>query len=169
MKEIIYLVEGQTEIELINSLDLMGKVIELNLWQKPISKIQRRFKPNTVVYVIYDTDVLDGIELFHKNLRQLKKDNRLAGIIQQTDNLEDELVRACQSIKKHSQLFEVFQAVSASEFKSNFIKTTQVLDKLNGLGFDPNLLWRQAVNDKIANEFHKFVVSYETLAKNIKT
>lgn len=169
MKEMIYLVEGKTELELFNSLDLMGKVIELNLWQKSISKIQRRFKPNTVVYVIYDTDVLDGIELFHKNLRQLKKDNRLVGIIQQADNLEDELVRACQSIKKHSQLFNEFNAVSATEFKSNFIKTNQTLDKLNSLGFEPTLLWRQVVNDRIDREFHQFKVSYVDLPKRTKT
>lgn len=68
MTEIIYLVEGETEEMLFKALPLLGKTMKFNLWQKPIRKIERKFKSDTKIYVVYDTDIWDNFDLFHQNI-----------------------------------------------------------------------------------------------------
>lgn len=165
MTEIIYLVEGETEEMLFKALPLLGKTMKFNLWQKPIRKIERKFKSDTKIYVVYDTDIWDNFDLFHQNIMRLKSSKRLLGIIQQTHNLENELLFACQSVKNQKQLFKAFNAVSADEFKTNFNATTNLAYKLDNLGFNPDLLWQQETDSRLVRDFGEYVKTYPDLEK----
>ena len=98
-----YFVEGESEQILINALKtdlgliVPGKVDILNVIQKKINKNWlRTMKPNTIVILVYDTDVED-VELLKKNIETLKKCAAVKDVwcIPQVKNFEDELVRAC--------------------------------------------------------------------------
>lgn len=63
MKNILVLVEGETEKKLVNSLNIVGKIQIINLWEKPVVKIIPRIKEQLVL-IVFDTDILKNIELF---------------------------------------------------------------------------------------------------------
>lgn len=147
--QIIYYVEGKTEQHLLDCLGVFGKIKIWNLWDMPIDKQIRTFKPNTHVYVVCDTDVKTNLTRFHDNIIKLKKCKVLKGILQQKYNMEDELVFACHAINNKQQLFKSFKASSDSEFKSEFIATKDPIKKLETLQFQANKLWSQALIDEL--------------------
>lgn len=114
MQNYLILVEGETEEHLIKQLQIIGKIQKVNLWDMDISKHLRRFKPNTLVFVVYDTDVAQAsanIARFNNNFATLQRDKFLGGIVQQTLNFEDELVIACSGLKDIKALFKAYNAV----------------------------------------------------------
>ena len=72
MKNILVLVEGETEKKLVNSLNIVGKIQIINIWEKPVVKIIPRIKEQLVL-IVFDTDILKNIELFKKNLQTLQQ------------------------------------------------------------------------------------------------
>lgn len=68
MKNILVLVEGETEKKLVNSLNIVGKIQIINLWEKPVVKIIPRIKEQLVL-IVFDTDILKNIELFKKTCK----------------------------------------------------------------------------------------------------
>lgn len=148
------LVEGETEKRLLESLEIVGKINLVNLWNVDINKRLRKFKPNTKVFVIYDTDIKQSqgnIQRFNDNLRVLDKHKFLGGILQQTLNFEDELVLACGKLNSTRDLFSSFHAVNAREFKTNFLKSNNRLEVLKQNDFDAAKLWQQATGNRYSN------------------
>lgn len=143
MMSILIFVEGQTEEKLLKALRVLGKIQRINLWDTDIRKFVRRIKANTKVYVVYDTDNTANIDRFNDNLSVLKKMGCLAGILQQTYNFEDELVKASSKLVNKHALFNAFDASNAAEFKTRFLQANNSLEILNRQGLNPDLLWQQ--------------------------
>ncbi len=131
-----FLVEGQTERAFIKALNLLGKVQLINLWDKDISSILARLRADEI-YIIYDTDVIHNIERFTRNLRVLKQQKIKFFLLQQTKNLEDEIVRCsnCQTIK------DVF-GTGIKEFKEQFLACNNLEYKLAEIGIKHLDLWQ---------------------------
>lgn len=139
----IFICEGETEAAIINALQLHGKVVKCNLWERDIKKLIKKI--NRPVYVIYDTDIASQKKLpcFNKNVQTLKTHTKLMGFLQQTENLEDELCRACQKISSTKQLQKHFNAAGDEELKSQLLKASNLLQKLHEIGLDETKLWKQ--------------------------
>ena len=147
MSQIIFIVEGETEQKLTNTLYL-GKVIRVNLWNLDPKKIYSilRLIPNkgTKVFIVCDTDCIDNskkerfIKNFHSIKKHIGKDNIF--LFQQNSNLEGELLY-CLNINIKG-LYSLFNNASGNgQFKRNFIDEKNLLKKLNSSGFDPLKLW----------------------------
>lgn len=149
-------VEGETEEKLLKELKVIGRIKKINLWNKDVNKLLRTFKPNTAIFVIYDTDAMQSeanITRFNANLATLKKNHYLAGILQQTENFEDELVHACRQFKTLKDLFKAFDAVNADEFKTKFLKANNPIEILEKFGFDKHELWQKQTNPNIQPQY----------------
>ena len=147
MSQIIFIVEGETEQKLTNTLYL-GKVIIANLWNldpKKIYSILRLISnKGTKVFIVCDTDCIDNskkerfIKNFHSIKKHIGKDNIF--LFQQNSNLEGELLY-CLNINIKG-LYSLFNNASGNgQFKRNFIDEKNLLKKLNSSGFDPLKLW----------------------------
>ncbi len=148
MSQIIFIVEGETEKKLTNTLYL-GKVTIANLWNldpKKIDSILRLIpRKETKVFIVCDTDCIDLIkrERFIKNFHSIKshigKDNIF--LFQQNLNLEDELLY-CLNINNIKGLYSLFNNASGTgEFKRNFINEKNLSAKLVNNNFDSSKLW----------------------------
>ena len=146
IKYIQYYVEGECEEKLINTLksELMlvetGKVQKLNVIENEISKARLiALRPGTMVVLIFDTDT-GNVEILNKNIKKLSECSSVADLVlvPQVKNLEDELVKSC-SIRHIKQLLG---SRSNAEFKSDFIKATNLANKLKSKSFDINLIWK---------------------------
>lgn len=140
MKNILVLVEGETEKKLVNSLNIVGKIQIINLWEKPVVKIIPRIKEQLVL-IVFDTDILKNIELFKKNLQTLQQYRVNFYLLQQTNNLEDELI-TCSNCRK---IQEVFSTQGVKEFKSQWLKCQNLDKKLLDINFQPNQLWTRDI------------------------
>lgn len=159
-------VEGETEERLLKELKVIGKIKKINLWDKDISKLLRTFKPNTAIFVIYDTDAMQSdtnIARFNANLAILKRHKYLAGILQQTKNFEDELVYSCHQFRTVKDLFNAFNAVNADEFKTKFLKANNPLEILAKFGFDKYVLWQKPTNPNVLRAYHEKRVGIDKL------
>lgn len=136
MKKILIFVEGETEKKLVNSLGVVGKIQIVNLWEQPIKKIIPRIKEELVI-IIFDTDILSKIDFFKQNLQILRKNKIKFQLIQQTNNLEGEILR-CSNCNK---IQDVFNTQGIREFKSQWLKCQNLDKKLSDIGFQPNQLW----------------------------
>lgn len=168
MQNFLIFVEGETEGHLLKKLQVIGKIQKINLWDTNVNKHLRRFKPNTLVYVVYDTDVAHSsanINRFNSNLAVLQSNKVLGGIVQQTFNFEDELVIACSELKNSKALFKVFNAVNANEFKSQFLKASNILSILVSQGFDCSKLWQQPMSPYIDERYRDKHVALDKLPK----
>lgn len=149
-KKCLFLVEGQTEQKLVNTLYL-GQVRIADLWSlknSKISSINRLITPNTHVYVVCDTDATDDgrCQNFIKNFYAIERHVGKANItlLQQTSNLESELLY-CMSIKRKDLYGQFNNASGNSQFKRNFISERKLLDKLTSNNFDVDKLWEKPV------------------------
>lgn len=166
MQNYLILVEGQTEEYLLKKLNVIGKIQIFNLWDKDVQKIARKFKSNTAVFVVYDTDTAQSqsnIARFNANLAFLKQGGQLKGILQQTLNFEDELVFACDALRNKQGLFQTFNAVDANEFKNKFLKSNNPIALLEKQGFDKMKLWKQNVSANVDNNYHKYLADFSYL------
>ena len=146
IKYIQYYVEGECEEKLINTLksELMlvetGKVQKFNVIENEISKARLiALRPGTRVVLIFDTDT-GNVEILNKNIKKLSECSSVADLVlvPQVKNLEDELVKSC-SIR---HIKELLGSRSNTEFKSDFIKVTNLANKLKDKSFDINLIWK---------------------------
>lgn len=158
IKEKTVLGEGETEKALINVLNkaegLFCKFIKFNAFQYEIRKIIRDIPKKSMVYIMYDSDVLDGdnnanalINKFTNNLEMLKTNGCRIYLLQQTKNFEDELCFACS--KTIRELQQSFSAQSNKDFKPALIKDTNLLQKLQKLGFEKTKLWSKDIHIRI--------------------
>lgn len=160
----IYLVEGETEKLLVNTLKSEMKLIEAGNVKK-FNVIQDMLKnsnlidvkPNSIAILIFDTDV-SNIDILLKNINFLKKSSIIKDVIciPQVKNFEDELLRAC-SIKK---ITEFINSKSKSDFKNDFLKLQpqKVKSSLEKNKFNINLLWSCTANgifENIKNDSNK--------------
>lgn len=151
-----YFVEGDDEKKLLNTLKLQleciasGKVDILNVVQERISTAKvRTLKSDTIVVLVYDTDVANTT-ILKSNIDFLKRQSNIKKVlcIPQVYNLEDELLRSC-NIKSISALFG---SSGTSNFKRDFKNCTNLDSKLQQNNFDVTLLW----NKIPANDFSVF-------------
>ena len=142
---VLYYVEGKDEEKLISvfktemQLILPGKVQVFNPVSQIITKSRlMTLKENTIIIFVFDTDVGDS-KILLKNQEMLMNCSRVKEIyfIPQCKNLEDELVRSCK-IKKITELLD---SKGNSNFKTDFIKTNNLADKLEKSEFDIKKLW----------------------------
>ena len=140
-----YYVEGKDEEKFIRvrKSDLRviqpGNVQTLNVVQETLSNTRlMALRPRTMVVLIFDTDT-GQTNILNNNLKRLKECPSVSEIvtITQVFNLEDELVRCC-SINK---ITELLGSKSEREFKSDFIRSRNLADKLREHKFDINRLW----------------------------
>jgi len=144
----IYYYEGETEKALITALKRgklipQGKTKKFNFWQKEASVITRSINKSDVLYIVFDTDVMGIIERnrFIKNIESLCRSVKEVHLLAHHENLEDELVFVC-SKRNSLKLFEDFyNTKNCDEFKSSFIKESNLLKKLNDNSFNINKLW----------------------------
>ena len=91
-----YYVEGQDEKKLVDTLKsngyiVSGKVEVFNVLQEPFTLLRiRPLKQNTVVILIFDTDV-EMVEVLIENIKFLKRQKNVKEIwcVTQVKNLED--------------------------------------------------------------------------------
>ena len=150
-----YYVEGECEEKLINVLkrDLMvvksGKVQKFNVIQNEITKARLiALRPGTVVVLVFDTDT-DNAEILNKNIKKIQACNSVADLllIPQVKNLEDELMRSCNI----RNIRELLGSRSNEEFKSDFIRVTNLADKLKSKNFDIDSIWKGSPSSPYQN------------------
>lgn len=141
----IFLVEGETEEKLINSL-FIGQIRKVNLWSLPNKKIGTITRPipqnNTRVLVICDTDQTASYENFIKNFHEIKRHVGKSNIIllPQVKNFEHEML-FCLNVKR-KELYEMFNNASGDQqFKKHFIAERRLCEKLENCKFDLSKLW----------------------------
>ena len=141
----IFLVEGETEEKLVNSL-FVGKTKKVNLWSLPHKKIGTIIRQipqnNTRVMIICDTDQTAGHENFIKNFHVIKehvgKNNIF--LLPQTHNFEHEMLFCLNTNRKDLQ--EMFNKASGEQqLKKHFIEEKRLLEKLESQGFNLSKLW----------------------------
>ena len=154
MKRYLYFVEGECEKKLLKSFMYLeeesfieGKVVVFNFINKRLSKpYARTIKKDTKVIIILDTDVLNT-DLLSENINILKK----VALIREEDiivvfsnkTLEDEIV---YSSKKLSNINQLFNTSSISEFKNKFLSREDLKNKLDQVEFDIHKIWSRKVN-----------------------
>ena len=130
-----YFVEGDTErkfVEVIKESKYVysGRIEKRNLLQKKISdNILKNIQKNTIIVIVFDTDVLDinNINILDKNIEVLESNTRVERVIciPQIKNLEDELVYSTK-IKKIKDLLD---SKSDKDFKRDFISCNNLMKK----------------------------------------
>lgn len=163
-KYILYYVEGETEEKLINILktDLgaikAGKVQTLNVVEQKITNARlMTLRLGTMVVLIFDTDT-GNIDILNNNIKKLKECPAISELvtIPQVHNLEEELLRSCdvRGIK------DLLGSKSKKDFKSDFIKDTNLASKLKKHNFNINNFW----NSKPSTPYQNI----ENLSEKIK-
>lgn len=151
-KHLLY--EGETEKKLLKCIGAIGKYTKFNPFENDVSRLRRLINKQDTVYLVYDSDVIhdNAVNKFKANIKQLLRTTKKLVLIQQTLNLEDELVYACASCKDHKQLYQAFNAkpVTIEKFKANFIKATNCLTILKRLGFDKEKLFDRPLHESLA-------------------
>lgn len=152
-----YYVEGEDEKRLLDVLkrDLRciesGKVDKFNAIQNRFTVARiRPFKQDTVVVLVYDTDV-ENIDILQQNVAFLKKQKSIVRdviCIPQTANLEDELVYAY----KIKSIGELTHSSTKKDYKRDLINCTNLGVRLKKCEFDISKFWSRIP----ANKFRIF-------------
>ena len=162
-----YYAEGQDEIRVLNVLKSelcciqSGKMDVFNAVQNRLTDARTRMlKNNTIVVLVYDTDV-EKTDILRENIRLLENHPAVKEVIciPQLRNLEEELVRACQ-IRNAAQLTG---SVSKKDFKRDLIRCANLGDRLRNCGFNIDDFW--AAQPK--NAFSDFKNGAEKIKKKI--
>lgn len=140
-----YYVEGEDEKNLLNVLKRdfqciqSGKIDKFNVIQERFTALRiRPLKQNTMVVLVYDTDV-EEVGILRQNIDFLKKQDAVKGVlcIPQVMNLEDELLRACQ-IKN---VGELTHSRTKKDYKKDLIQCTNLKERLEKHNFDIAKFW----------------------------
>lgn len=144
-KYVQYYVEGENEEKFINILktDLCvirpGKVQKLNVVEREFTDARlMALPPRTMVVLVFDTDT-SNTDILDKNLKKLQTCSSISEIvtIPQVPNLEAELVCSCNI----NNITELLNSESKKKFKSDFIRVTNLANKLREHHFDIKKLW----------------------------
>lgn len=155
IKYIQYYVEGECEEKLINTLKSelrivkTGKVQKFNVIENEITNARlMTLRPGTMVVLVFDTDT-GNTEILNKNIEKLRACKFVADwvLIPQDKNLEDELVKSCNIRNAR----ELLGSRSNEEFKSDFIRVTNLADKLKSKKFDIDLIWEGSPSSPYQN------------------
>lgn len=113
-------------------------------------KLLEVLKRDTIVVLIYDTDVEDGLDILQYNVNFLNKQKGIKQVIciPQVKNLEEELVHAC-SIKT---VTELTKSDSKTNYKRDLINCNNLADRLTACGFNLSKFWSRTPT----NRFKKF-------------
>ncbi|MEE1195283.1 MAG: hypothetical protein UHS54_00150 [Lachnospiraceae bacterium] len=151
-----YYVEGPDDKCVLNALKSelrcieSGKVEIFNVVQERFNAARiRTLKQNTVVILVYDTDV-EVTDTLRWNINFLNKQSVVKEVlcIPQVKNLEEELKYACQV--KH--IGEITHSNTKTDYKRDLIKCTNLANRLKACKFDAARMWsRSAINT--FNEF----------------
>lgn len=140
-----YYVEGEDERSLVNALKTglrciePGKVEKFNAVQNPFPfSMIRLLKYNTIVILIYDTDV-EYCDILRQNIAFLKKQKNIRDVlcIPQVRNLEEELKYAC-NIKN---IRELTHSDTEKDYKRDIISCSNLSARLLRCGFEKTKLW----------------------------
>ena len=162
-----YYVEGEDEKKLLEVLKRdfrcieSGKVDRVNVVQTKFSTARvRTLKPDTIVVLIYDTDVEDGLAILQYNVDFLNKQKGIKHVIciPQVKNLEEELLHAC-NIKN---ITELPKSDSKTNYKRDLINCNNLAARLTACGFDMTKLWSR----KPSNKFEWFGNGAEKIKKS---
>ena len=159
----IYFVEGETEEKAIKILKQdyikSGKVIVLNQGKIAGGHI-RTIPKSACVILIFDIDDDTYFTTLKDNVNKLKKDNKNIDIvfIPQIKNFEDEVVYSTSI----TNIIDLLNSKSRSDFKSDFLRITNVLEKLEKNHFDIQKFW-----SRNADEYSVFA-KYKNTAHKIK-
>lgn len=152
-----YYVEGEDEKKLFDVLkkDLCciesGKVDKMNVIQTKFTAARiRPLKQDTIVVLVYDTDVENNMDILQYNVKFLNNQKGIKEVIciPQVNNLEDELLRGC----KIKNIIELTKSISKSNYKNDFISCTNLGARLKACEFDISKMWNQIPT----NEFKCF-------------
>lgn len=144
-----YFVEGPCEKALIKAFMFTdgkhfkhGKVEVFNFINERLSKAKARtINKDNVVAIVFDTDV-ENIEILEENINVLKKVSLLTDehiiLVPSVKTFEDEIVYSCNKISSINQLFNT---KSVKEFKTKFIKHTEIVAKLEQSEFMLEKIW----------------------------
>lgn len=155
----VFLVEGESEKVLLQHLrerypKITAKYMIFNALQNDLNKFIRTFKDikQTSFFIVFDCDVLNHkdcnkVSQLIDNFNLLRKHKAYAvWLIQQTNNLEDELISAL-CLKNSKQLFEYFQSVSKEEFVRRLINSNNLTSKL--INFNLARFWEKDLHNTI--------------------
>lgn len=148
-----YYVEGEDEKKLLDVLKSelgcieSGKVDKVNVVQTKFSIARiRPLKQNTIVVLVYDTDVDDNIDTLKYNVDLLNKQKGIKEVIcvPQVKNLEEELLRAC-AIRN---ITDLTKSASKSNYKRDLINCTNLGARLRACSFDISKMWNRVPTNK---------------------
>lgn len=169
-KQIVFLVEGETEMAILKCLNVLGKFHKFNIWQHSASKVVRLLGDNPQLYLVFDTDLSSSsaeLGQFFRNIKTLKSACSIK-LLQQTTNLEDELVRACTFINTKQDLVKQFGASGIDDLKSKIVRegrdAKKLREKLKSLGLDEKILWSQPLLSKLS-EINHLQANFNDLAR----
>ena len=140
------------EKKLVNALkhDLQliqpGKVRCFNVINKIVKKADlMAIKKGTVLVLVFDTDT-DNIDILKSNIHYIKSQKNIKDVLCliQVYNLEDELVRSC-NIKT---IKEFTNSKTQKDFKAEFMKLTNLPQKLVGNNFDIDRMWSESPKNR---------------------
>ena len=149
MSNTLYYVEGECEKNLLKSFMYVdgyhfqpGRVSVFNFINQEFPLIKARSIPRgSKIAIAIDTDV-KRIDLLKHNLKMLERHADIPKkdivFLMSKDNLEEELLFACSSLSRISQLFNTN---GKAEFKKQFASHQDLHHKLLGVGFDPRKMW----------------------------
>ena len=139
-----YYVEGDCEKKLIdvlknNNILLSGKINVLNAAQEVITDLRlRTLSPDTIVILVFDLDKANA-EIVKTNMDYLREHSNIKEVwtITQIENFEDEIKRSTD-IK---ELKDLLGSKSNKDFKHDFLRTKDVLGKLEDHHFSISKMW----------------------------
>lgn len=147
-----YFVEGECEKVLVNALirhfNLIppGKLRVLNICQKIFpDSLLFSLKPNSTVVFIFDTDVASP-DVVVKSIKKVMASTTGVDVIviPQNRNLEDELRASCRI----REIRELTNSKSNKNFKTDFVRASNVGALLENVSFDFSRLWTNPLDDK---------------------
>jgi len=142
-----YYVEGPDDKKVVEVLKrdfkciASGKVEVFNVVQRAISKTRiRALNTGVIVVLIYDTDNPHS-QILENNIQTLKKDSRIHKVlcIPQVDNLEDELVRACNI----NSVTELTKSKTKAGFKKDILRCNNLEQRLRSCDFKIDQFWNK--------------------------
>ena len=148
---VIYFVEGQTEKALLMALQAekiipSGKIHIFNCWDGKVESTLRLMPKSgrVISYIVFDTDVTSRVDEFVNAVKRIADSSSKVHLLQQTRNLEEELIHACPGLKLLA-LHKAFRAQGGESFKNKFIKDKKRLVRLQELGFNVNQMWSRGL------------------------
>lgn len=143
------LVEGETELNYWRSMDFLGTIKLINLWDTKPEKFKKFLigvRHDEQIIVIADTDVLSQSNNFIQNVCIIKEHCKLTPIILlQIYNFEDELCYA--STCKIKDLLSLFDVIGVDKLKNGLANEKQLARKLDKIGHNRDLMWQRSNNN----------------------